>query len=115
MKYKFTIDEVIAKTAENGQFYFAADELSGYLLVFDEIDRALIKMVKKTRAKLKFDIFVEDLPEPGWVGGIEVLIRPEYHKFIKNEGRTSDEDILLLMKLAGVKKITFKAANREEE
>lgn len=116
MKYKLTIDDLIAKIKEHGcGFYYAVDTMIDFTLDSDDIDRDLIKMVKKNRAKLRVDIFVDGLPEVGWHGSIEELIKPEYHAFFTVDGRQSAEYMLLLLKLAGIEKITIKTSDSEEE
>lgn len=114
MKHTFKLKDIIKaiKTNDEG-FYGVLETVEGVPdeIIFvqtDDIDESLLKMVKRKRDKLSCDIFVDDLPKAGWYGGIHKLIKPEFHKLIMVDGQFSDVNVLQLMLLVGIKKITIK-------
>lgn len=111
MKHTFKIKDIIKAIKDTNEgFYGALDAVKGVpdeirFFSTEEVDKALLKMIERHRANLTCDIFVTDLPEVDWFGGIYKLIKPEFHNLIQVNGLFSDVKVLQLMQIAGLEKI----------
>ena len=110
MKRTFKIKDLIKAMKENDHtLYTVVDYMDGehsYIPGIN-IDKGLIKTIEDKRDSLVCDVFVKELPEPGWSGAVDALIKPEYHELIKVNGEVDDSQVLRLMRLAGIKKISI--------
>lgn len=114
MKHTFKIKTIIKAIESSGKWvYDALGDVEGVPEEIDyfqslAIDRAFIRLIEDNRDKVSCDIFVDALPEPGWGGGgIHVLIKPEFHPLIRVDGEFPDAQVLKLMHLVGLRKITI--------